>query len=84
MTGTEMIDDELGDAYYDACRSDEDVYTTGLRAVADAADRAAVRRVLDELETLVDTETENYRAYVHGVTLYEWIRERREAASSDE
>jgi hypothetical protein len=48
MTGTEMTHDRIGDVYYDASRSDETVSLKGLCAVADAADRAAVLRTLEE------------------------------------
>lgn len=59
-----MTDDELDDVYFDAFDKNwrktgrgDSSDTAGLRAVAEAADRAAVRRTLDELEEIVNDGT---------------------------
>lgn len=56
-----MTDDELDDTYFKAfnenwCKTGrgDSSDSAGLRAVAEAADRAAVRRTLDELRTFVE------------------------------
>lgn len=67
MTGTEMTDaNTLNRVYWRAVAKSEresgptraigDGHTAGLRAVAEAADRAAVRRTLDEIGVLVDND----------------------------